>query len=212
MTYFVAAFAASGIFIIAGWRSRQSANPPTASGRYTLPHDPLWGETETDLSAAQADAGAMVRLAVKRLAPVLASQSVHAEVAAPQGLMVRMRGAALADLLEDLLAAAIHGAPTSRILLTATARGDHVEIAVIDDMPNSDPAIRMARVRSLMERVAMRGGALDVDVRPAEGTTMTLRLGAAWTERADRRGAEQGPDTPTTTIPTTNLPAITLTP
>lgn len=151
------------------------------------------------MSAPQADAGAMVRLALKRLAPVLASQSVQAEVAAPQGLMVRMRGAALADLLEDLLAAAIHSAPASRILLTATAHGDHVEIAVVDDMPGTDPAMRMGRVRGLMERVAMRGGALDVDVRPAEGTTMTLRLSAASIERRER---------PVTSIPEARTPQV----
>jgi hypothetical protein len=49
-------------------------------------------------------------------------------------------------------------------------------------MPGADAAVRRAGVRGLMERVAMRGGALDVDVRPAEGTTMTLRLPAVRAE------------------------------
>jgi hypothetical protein len=37
-----------------------------------------------------------------------------------------------------------------------------------------------------MERIALRGCSLEVDVRPAEGTTMTLRLAAAIEERKDR--------------------------
>jgi hypothetical protein len=48
----------------------------------------------------------------------------------------------------------------------------------------------MADVRGLMERVALRGGTLDVDVRPAEGTTMTLRIAAVVQERQKTRDWE----------------------
>ena len=92
----------------------------------------------------------------------------------------------MADLLEDLVTAAIHAAPACRLLLTAVAHGDRIHVGVTDDMPGADPAVRMGSVRSLMERVALRGGALDLEVRPAEGTTMTLRLAA---------GNEDGSDT-----------------
>jgi glucose-6-phosphate-specific signal transduction histidine kinase len=109
----------------------------------------------------------------------MASQSVQADIAVPFGLSVRMRSAALADLLEDLLAAAIHSAPASRLLMTAATHGDYVHIGITDDMPGADPAVRQGSVRGLMERVALRGGALDINVRVNEGTTMTLRLAAA---------------------------------
>jgi hypothetical protein len=189
MTYFLAAAAASGLFIAAGWRSKRALGLASARDRYALPTDPLWGESESDLSPAQSqtDAGAAVRLALKRLGPVLASQSVQAEVAAPAGLLVRMRGGALTDLLEELIVAVVHSAPASRILLTVATHGDHVEVCVTDDMPGTDPAVRMASVRGLMERVAMRGGALDVDVRSTEGTTMTLRLSRATEQRQKER-------------------------
>lgn len=183
--------AASGIFIVAGWRSK---HPPTAAhGRPGLPFDPLWGETEIDIGGSQAhtDVDAALRLALKRLVPVMARQSVQADIASPSGLLVRMRSAVLADLLEDFLAAAIHSAPASRLLLTAAIHGGWVDINVTDDIPGADPAVRRGSVSRLAERMAMRGGGLEVDVRPAEGTTMTLRLAAVATERTDQNEQSQ---------------------
>jgi hypothetical protein len=178
LTYFVGAAAASVVFLVAGWRSKQAQGFTSARSGQALPYDPLWNEADIDPSESkpQADAGAALRLALKRLAPVMANRSVQADVAASFGLLVRMRAAALADLLEEMLAAAVHAAPASRILLTAGAQGGSIAICITDDIPNADPHVRKACVRGLMERVAMRGGALDVHVRPDEGTTMTLRL------------------------------------
>jgi hypothetical protein len=186
MTYFSAAVAASGVFIVAGWRSKRVASAACASGGVATA-DPLWDEAEIDLASShsQTDIGAAVRLALKRLGPAMAQRSVHAEVAVPSGLMVRMRSATLADLLEDLVTATIHAAPACRLLLTAAAHGDRIHVGVTDDMPGADPAVRVGSVRSLMERVALRGGALDVEVRPAEGTTMTLRLTAGDEDGSD---------------------------
>jgi hypothetical protein len=196
MAYFLAAVVASGIFVVAGWRSNKARGLVETQDRHDLLRDPLWADAEIDIDAsqAQADVGAAIRLALKRLAPVMASQSVRADVAAPSGLPVRMRGAALADLLEELLTAAIHGAPASRLLLTAATHGDRVHVSITDDLPGADPAVRLGSLRGLMEDVAMRGGALDVDVRPAEGTTMTLRLAAATDEPQDK--TERPPSEP----------------
>jgi hypothetical protein len=184
MTYFLTAIAASGVFVVAGWRSKQLLGFASAHGRNALSGDSLWGEAEIDLASSQSqtDVAAAIGLALKRLAPIMANQRVHAEVAAPSGLLARMRGAALADLLEDLVAAAIYAAPASRLLLTAAAYGDRIYVGVTDDVPGADPAVRAGSVRSVMERAASRGGVLDVDVRPAEGTTMTLRLSAVGEE------------------------------
>jgi hypothetical protein len=184
MMYFLAAVAASGIFVAAGWHSKRAQGKAAAQGWHGLPFDPLWGEAELDVDAsgAYADAGAAIRLVLKRLAPLMASQSVQAEIACPSGLRVRMRSATLADLLEELLAASIHAAPASRLLMTAATHGERIHVGITDDMPGADPAVRLGSVRGLMERVALRGGALDVNVRPTEGTTMTLRLTAATEE------------------------------
>jgi hypothetical protein len=187
MTYFLAAVAASGIFIVAGWRSKNAQGLATKLGPYDLSIDSPWGETEIDTRASpvQADVGAAMRLALKRLAPVMARQSVQAEIATPSGLPVRMRGAALADLLEELLTAAIHSAPASRLLLTASTQGDRIHVGITDDIPGANAAMRLGSLRGLMERVAMCGAALDVNVRPTEGTTMTLRLAAATEDKRD---------------------------
>ena len=188
LTYFLAAGAASGVFIAAGWRSKQARELAAARRWHGLPVDPLWGDAEIDINAleARADVGGALRLALKRLAPMMANQSIQAEVAAPSGLVGSIRGAALTDLLEELLAAAIHSAPASRLLLTAVTFGDRICVGITDDMPGADQAVRMKSLRGLMERVAMRGGVLEVDVRPTEGTTMILRLAAAAEEVQDK--------------------------
>ena len=175
------------MFIAAGWRSKNTRGLASAQGRYGLPNDPLWGDPEIDISGSEprTDVGGAIRLALKRLAPIMAGQSVQVDVAVPFGLQGRMRPAMLADILEELLAAAIHGAPGSRLLLTAATHGDRIYIGITDDMPGADPTLRMAGVRGLMERVALRGGSLDIDVRPNEGTTMTLRLAIAAEERPE---------------------------
>ncbi len=189
LAYFLAAAVASGVFLLAGWRSKQAHGYTAARTMHGVPHDPLWDESEIDPIESQlhADAAAALRLALKRLAPVMATRFVQAEVAAGFGLRVRMRGAALADLLEEMLGAVIHAAPASRILLTAVEHGGHVAISMTDDIPNADVDVRRAGVRGLMERVALRGGLLDVTARPDEGTTMTLRLGAAAEDRGTGR-------------------------
>jgi hypothetical protein len=182
MMYFIAALAASGVFLVAGWRSKQSLGVAAMPAGYGMPNDPLWTEADAELPETQADVGAALRIALKRLTPTMASQFVQADIAAPAGLLVRMRGTALSDLLEELVATVLRSAPASRILLTAAAHGERIYIGITDDMPGADAAVRRAGVRGLMERIAMRGGALDVDVRPAEGTTLTLRLPAVRTE------------------------------
>ncbi len=185
VTYFLAAVAASGVFVAIGWRSKRSRAVAATQGRPALPYDPLWGDTEIDIAGSESrtDVAGAIRLALKRLAPVMASQSVRVDVAAPSGLVGRMRPAALVDLLEELLAAAIHAAPASRLLLTAAARRDYIFVGISDDRPAADPAVRAGNVRGLIERVALRGGILDIAVRPAEGTTMTLRIAAATEQR-----------------------------
>jgi hypothetical protein len=188
MIYFLAAAVASIVFLFAGWQSKRvNGFPPMLTG-HDLPDDPFRKEAEIEPSETKADAGAALRLALKRLAPLMANLSVQADIAASFGLMVRMHGAALVELLEEMLTVVVHAAPVSRILLTAAADGPNISISMSDDIPNADQDVRRASARSLMKRVAMRGGALDVDVHPGEGTTMTLRLSCE--DRKDRASLE----------------------
>jgi signal transduction histidine kinase len=125
------------------------------------------------------DVSAAVYLALARLSSMIASQSVKIDVAVHPGLKAGMRAAALADTLEELLTVALQAAPASRMLLTAVTENDRIAINVTDDMPGGDPAVRLSRVRTLKQRVTVRGDTLTVNVRPNEGTTMTLRLACA---------------------------------
>jgi hypothetical protein len=188
VTYFCAALTVSCVFIAAGWRSRRVAGAAAPRDRYELPFDPLWDSAAGDASQnqTQSDADQALRLALKRIMPLLRSHSVQADIAVAPGLLVRMRMEALAALIEELLAAAVHAAPATRLLLTASMRGDHVEISTNDDVPVADSETRMASVRGLMQRVSIRGGSLHIAVQPNEGTTMTLRLAAGSERRASR--------------------------
>ena len=186
LIYFLSATAASGIFAAAGWRGSRSRGMTSAQNRNALPAQALWDHPASDLTASQADVGIAIGLAMKRLASVMANHAVQTEVAVPPGLLIRMRAPLLADLLEELLTAAIHAAPASRLLLTAVHRGDRIYVTVTDDMPGADPVVRTGSVRGLTERVAMRGGALDIDVSPMEGTSITLRFAAILPGQQDK--------------------------
>jgi len=184
MTYLFAAAAASGIFVVAGWRSKPTKGLAATRNWQGLPRDPLWGDDDAHITAldGQADVGSAIRLVLKRLSPVMASHSVKADIACPASLLVRMKTTVLVEILEELLAATIHNAPASQLLLTATTHGDRIHVGITDDMPGASPAVRQGALRGLIERIAMRGASLDIAVRPAEGTTVTLRL-AAVTDR-----------------------------
>ena len=183
--YSLAAAVASIVFSFAGWHSKQTRG-------FSSLLDGHQQTAEIDLSETnlQADAGAALRLALKRLAPLMANLSVQADIAISFGLMVRMGGAALVELLEEMLTVVVHAAPVSRILLTAAADGANISISMSDDIPNANQDVRRASVRGLMQRVASRGGALDVDVQPSEGTTMTLRLSSVCDDKEDRASLE----------------------
>jgi hypothetical protein len=180
MTYLVATSAASILFAAATWRGRQPASVPSPAPRTAHPvAGPRHPVADPAASAAAGDDVAnAVAVALARLAPIITSQFVKIDVAVRPGLRTQMRGHVLADTLEELLAVVLRAAPASRLLVTAVAQGDRIDIGVTDDMPTADAALRQGQVRTLAERAAARGDALMVDVSPGEGTTMTLRLAA----------------------------------
>ncbi len=179
MSYLIATAAAFVLFFAAGWRGRQTAGVPAPIlrprfGMHVILPD---GISDPGLDGhARDDVSTTVYLALARLASVIARQSVKIDVAVRPGLRVRMRSPLLADVLEELVTLAVQAAPASQVLLTAVEDGDHVDIGITDDMPGGDAANRLGRIATLIERLRLRGDSLKVDVRPNEGTTMTLRL------------------------------------
>lgn len=185
LAYLVAATTASVLFVAAGFRRSQAIStvlgrPDQRVERRTLALDP-----EAAREQPLGDAAECIHMALGRLASLTGSQSTHVDVAARHGLLVRLCPPVLTDLLEDVIATALHNAPASDLLVTASAHGDRIHITVSDDIPNADLAVRQSQVRHVQERIALSGGTLDVQVRPAEGTLMTLRLLAAFEAPAD---------------------------
>jgi hypothetical protein len=178
MSYLIAASATSVLFVAAGWRRRPVAEAAPISLHRLGLHVILPDGVSGPASAGQArdDVAAAIYLALARLAPVIARQSVKIDVAVNPRLYVRTRGPLLAEILEELLTVALQAAPACRLLLTGVSDGDRVYIGISDDMPGGDAAVRLGRVVSLTRRLKLEGDSLRVDVRPNEGTTMTLRL------------------------------------
>ena len=179
MSYFIATAAAFVLFFAAGWRGRQTAGAAAPMSRarvgmhVILPDgapDPATGDNDRD------DVSTAIYLALARLASVIARQSVKVDVAVRPGLRVRMQGPILAGVLEELLTIAVQAAPVSQLLVTAVEDGNRVDIAITDDMPGGDAAVRVGRIAPMTQRLKLRGDSLAVHVRPKEGTTMTLSL------------------------------------
>jgi hypothetical protein len=61
IAYFVATAVASGIFLLAGWRSKQAHGYTAARTVHGLPHDPLWDESENDPIESTLHADALPR-------------------------------------------------------------------------------------------------------------------------------------------------------
>src|SRR5690349_20347363 len=112
MTYLIAASAASILFTAASWRGRQqpaSAPSPAPRPDPGLPASPRFAVADPAASgfAMQGDVAGAVSIALARLGPMIASQSIKVDVAIRPNLRVRMRGHTLTDMLEELLAVAL---------------------------------------------------------------------------------------------------------
>lgn len=175
MPYVFATASAFLLFVFAGWRIRQNHVYAAPAGPFMRAADP---PPDLNAGASPAEVNASLSLALKRLLPVMTRRGVRAEVAVRPGLWVPLSAGGLADLLEELLAAAIHQAVADRLLVTAVVDGGQIHIGVTDDDAGADPDARAAHAQRLAERAALFGGTLDLEVRPGQGTTMTLRLAA----------------------------------
>jgi hypothetical protein len=173
--YLLAATLTSAVVLLAGWaRARAPSHGPSpfAADPAALVTD----KTPADIRAAAA-------VALNRLRPLLACQNSKIDIGIRPGLLVRMSADALTDLLEDLLTAMVRTTPGgSNLLLTAVTRGGQIAIMLSDEAADSDETELRGLFRGLAERVALRGGALDVIAQGAGGSTVILRLASAATQ------------------------------
>jgi hypothetical protein len=167
--------AASTLFVALGWRSAR-----VTSGHPTLRFDAEWNSGQPNAESAamrlqNSSIDASLKLVLKRLAPIITSRRIMVDWAVSPYLTVQISTPVVANILEELLLAAIHHSFAGRLLLTAWEHNGRIAVRVIDDVPNAGPALPQRSMRSLMELMAFQGGTLDVEVQPA-GTILTVWL------------------------------------
>jgi hypothetical protein len=174
LTCILVAGAASTLFVALGRRSAC-----VTSGR-PLRFDAEWKPDEPSAEAAEmqlqnSNIDASLKLVLKRLASIITSRRIMVDLAVSPHLTVQLSTPVLANILEELLLAAIHHSFAGRLLLTAWEHNGRIAVRVIDDVPSAGPVLSQRPMLSLAERIAFQGGTLDVDVQPA-GTILTVWL------------------------------------
>ena len=168
------ALAASAVVLAAGWTRRREimqrqGGSAIRSGIALAPAS-LGSETVDVLAEAAS--------VMQRCESLAAERFVALEVAVQPGLTVGANMRALQDILTEIVRQAIEHSPCGRVLLGAAHVGGRVQIAVCDDAGNADRALRASQLRQAQRWAALQGATLDIDVRPGQGTTTTLRLPA----------------------------------
>lgn len=168
------ALAASAVVLAAGWSRRREimqrqGGPAIRSGMSLAP---------ASLGSEMVDVLAEAASVMQRFESLAAEHFVALEVAVQPGLTVGANLRALQEILTELVRQAIEHSPCGRVLLGAAQVGGRVQIAVCDDAGNTDRALRASQLRQAQRWAALQGAILDIDVRPGQGTTTTLRLPA----------------------------------
>jgi hypothetical protein len=167
-----------GIFLAAG---RRQGRPVNQEAGGAIGYRIRLGQSATrsrhrsnifDVDAELHDIVAWVR-------PLAARQFVRFDIATQPDLLIRADAAVVRDVLADMIAAAIDSAVGGSVLLTAMRLGTRIHISISDDSPAPIRGRREADLRPAMQKIALRGGSLEVDLRAGEGTITTLRLPAA---------------------------------
>jgi hypothetical protein len=171
IAYLTASATATLLFIAVGLWTRRVREGERAADRTLL--RPAIGR---DSAEGMADVHTCMQVALTRLTGVLDAHGVRVEFGMIPGLLVRMSGTALTDLLEELLIGVIHEAPNQRICVTAREAGEQILIALDDDSDPADARVRVTKLRSIAARVAVLGGILEVESRPDFGTMVSLRV------------------------------------
>jgi hypothetical protein len=177
LAYIVAAFAASALFVAAGWRSRMSTEAGFARSSAGIIHPPA--DASANPAPSTGDAAEAIRIALEHLGSLIQEQRARIDVAAEPGLFVRVRGEVLADMAAELLALGVRAGPGGRFLFTASRHAGRVDITLSDDCAAENAVLRRSQARTLAQHVALQGGSLEVITQPGQGTMMSIRLTCA---------------------------------
>jgi hypothetical protein len=184
--YLVLAVVGSSAFVLGSVRGQHKRGSalPTPDDTWIEAADPFDNSEPADVRTAAA-------IALRRVMPLLDERGIRLTVAIRAGLLVQEPGHRLADVLERILIALVRN-DGSHMVLSAAPRGGQVAVRVSNDARAANVEALQAQVRSLSEEVALRGGALDLDVAPQEGVSVVLRVarfnGQPTLERAPHQG------------------------
>ena len=129
------------------------------------------------------DVQAEAKAVLASLAGIARQRDTRLEIAIQQGLTVRIDGDEFRDVVAALVTHSIHATTGGKVLLGAMRHAGRIQIAVMDEGNGDDQSLQLANLRAVSDLVARRGGSLEIDNRPGEGTTLLLRLPEAAADR-----------------------------
>ena len=124
--------------------------------------------------------GAEIRHVLARLAPLARDHGVTFTFALGPQLITWAEPVAFRRALSGLLEHAISRTPNGSVLVSAGQQAGRMRVSVSDDGPLGDESGARTALRSVSEFLASQGGSLEIDNRPGEGMTVTMRLPTAW--------------------------------
>ncbi len=169
---------ATGMLLVGGVAVRRGAVSPgrTDRPRQDAPASLAFVLGPRALEDDQLDVELEIRAAVYEQDAAAAARLVRLETAIQAGLALRTDRRALRQVLADVLRNAIGHTSGGRVLVGAGRRGGRIQISVLDDGRQVDPAVQAADLRATERLVALQGGTLDITVRSGAGTTVLIRL------------------------------------
>ena len=131
-----------------------------------------------DFAGEAVDLSRLLPDVAESLMPLAQELGTRIQFAVSPGRTVRAHAGGLAAAVRETMETAIRAAPGGAVLVSVLPLGQQIHIAVTDDSPHADRAAREALARGAEAAIALRGGSVAVEIRPGQGTTVTLRLPA----------------------------------
>jgi hypothetical protein len=97
------------------------------------------------------------------------------ELAVQPDLTAGVDGQVFRDTSAALIAYAAGQAPSGRVLVCAARHEGGLQVSVLDSGNGRDPSVQRVRLRDTEGQIALRGGTLEAETYPGEGTKLVVR-------------------------------------
>jgi hypothetical protein len=161
----------SAIFLVTGWKRRRN---------WLEPRDGQAGATRFEPAPPSrmksADLAAVVAGVLHRLKPSADERFVALEMAVRPDLVPDVSRPVLQEMLDEIVERAIEASLCGRVLVSAANVGGRVHTSISDDGCDADRAARASWLRQAQQVAALHDVTMDIDARPGQGSTVTLRF------------------------------------